>query len=256
MSAINDVNNFQTEVIRHGLLYNAYVAYDVRNIANTGWHISTHADGITLLEYLRINGYSYDGTIPVNYSKLAKSMAKVGVWYPHNTCAYNPGTAYCNDYPDKANLSKFNATPGGYRYYNGSFLYPSEFWIYFQIWLIEGPSHPNYEHYLKIDNINAVVTTYSGGVINQPLTSMSFGRGIRLVKDSTTLTHGQTGLYIGNDGRTYDTICIGTQEWLSDNLCETKYRNGDVIPEVTDNTTWANLTTGALCVWENDWDNI
>jgi uncharacterized protein (TIGR02145 family) len=30
------------------------------------------------------------------------------------------------------------------------------------------------------------------------------------------------------------------------------YRNGDPIPEVTDNTTWANLTTGAWCYYNND----
>ena len=79
---------------------------------------------------------------------------------------------------------------------------------------------------------------------------------IRLIKDSTTLTHGQTGTYTGNDGKVYRTICIGTQEWLADNLCETLYRDGSPIPEVTDNATWAALTTGALCAYNNDWNNV
>jgi len=77
------------------------------------------------------------------------------------------------------------------------------------------------------------------------------GYSVRLIKDSTTLTHGQTGTYVGNDNRIYQTVCIGTQEWLSENLMETKYRNGDAIPEVRDNTAWAALTTGARCSYNN-----
>lgn len=82
------------------------------------------------------------------------------------------------------------------------------------------------------------------------------GFSVRPIKDTTTLSHGQTGTYTGNDGRIYRTICIDSQEWLADNLCETKYRNGDTIPEVTDNTAWAALTTGALCAYNNDHNNI
>jgi len=73
--------------------------------------------------------------------------------------------------------------------------------------------------------------------------------------DSTTLTDGQTGTYTGNDGKIYPTVCIGTQEWVACNIAETKYRDGSNIPEVTDNATWAALTTGALCAYENNWDN-
>jgi len=82
------------------------------------------------------------------------------------------------------------------------------------------------------------------------------GLALRPLKDSTTLTHGQTGIYTGNDGKVYRTICIGTQEWLACNLAETKYRNLDDIPEVTDNDDWVALTTGALCAYDNDWDNV
>jgi uncharacterized protein (TIGR02145 family) len=41
------------------------------------------------------------------------------------------------------------------------------------------------------------------------------------------------------------TIC--NQTWMLKNLDISTYRNGDVIPEVQDNTTWSNLTTGAWC---------
>jgi uncharacterized protein (TIGR02145 family) len=45
---------------------------------------------------------------------------------------------------------------------------------------------------------------------------------------------------------------IGTQRWMTRNLEVTHYRNGDLIPEVQDQTTWNNLTTGAWCYYNND----
>lgn len=81
------------------------------------------------------------------------------------------------------------------------------------------------------------------------------GCSVRLIKDSTALAHGETGTYTGNDGRVYKTICIGTQEWLSESLAETKYRDGSVIPEVTDTATWSALVTGAICAYDNNQSN-
>ena len=48
------------------------------------------------------------------------------------------------------------------------------------------------------------------------------------------------------------TIVIGTQQWMEKNLEVVTYRNGDIIPQVTDATTWAGLTTGAWCYYNND----
>lgn len=48
------------------------------------------------------------------------------------------------------------------------------------------------------------------------------------------------------------TVTIGTQTWMLKNLDVTTYRNGDPIPQVTDPTAWANLTTGAWCYYENN----
>ncbi len=50
----------------------------------------------------------------------------------------------------------------------------------------------------------------------------------------------------------YSFVTIGTQKWMSKNLDVTKYRNGDSIPQVTDPTKWAGLTTGAWCYYNND----
>ena len=48
------------------------------------------------------------------------------------------------------------------------------------------------------------------------------------------------------------TTVIGTQQWMKENLEVVTYRNGDIIPQVTDATAWAALTTGAWCWYDND----
>lgn len=48
------------------------------------------------------------------------------------------------------------------------------------------------------------------------------------------------------------TIVIGFQQWMAKNLDVAFYRNGEVIPQVTDPTEWAALTTGAWCYYNND----
>ncbi len=57
------------------------------------------------------------------------------------------------------------------------------------------------------------------------------------------------------DGNVYQTLVIGDQEWMVENLKVTHYRNGDPIPHVTDSSQWVNLTTGAYCVYDNDPSN-
>jgi uncharacterized protein (TIGR02145 family) len=51
------------------------------------------------------------------------------------------------------------------------------------------------------------------------------------------------------------TTTIGSQIWMKQNLGVSKYRNGDVIPQVQNPTEWANLTTGAWCYYSNDTAN-
>jgi len=57
------------------------------------------------------------------------------------------------------------------------------------------------------------------------------------------------------DGNIYPTVQMCNQVWTAKNLNVSHYRNGDVIPQVTDSITWANLTTGAWCYYENNTSN-
>ena len=48
------------------------------------------------------------------------------------------------------------------------------------------------------------------------------------------------------------TITIGTQVWMARNLNVSTYKNGDIIPQIQDDNTWINLSTGSWCNYENN----
>jgi uncharacterized protein (TIGR02145 family) len=54
------------------------------------------------------------------------------------------------------------------------------------------------------------------------------------------------------DSNVYQTVTIGTQIWMKENLKTIHYSNGDAIPNITDTTAWTGLTTGAYCNYNND----
>jgi uncharacterized protein (TIGR02145 family) len=49
-----------------------------------------------------------------------------------------------------------------------------------------------------------------------------------------------------------ESVTIGTQVWMLKNLDVSTYRNGDLIPMVTDPNLWVGLSTGAWCWYNND----
>ena len=62
----------------------------------------------------------------------------------------------------------------------------------------------------------------------------------------------QAQTVVDYDGNVYDTVMIGEQIWLGENLKVTHYNNGVPIPNVTDFTSWGTLATGARCYYNND----
>jgi uncharacterized protein (TIGR02145 family) len=54
------------------------------------------------------------------------------------------------------------------------------------------------------------------------------------------------------DGNVYHTANIGKQTWMVENLKVTHYRNGDAIPNVTNDKEWGNTISGKYCNYGNE----
>ena len=91
---------------------------------------------------------------------------------------------------------------------------------------------PNITYYIRAYAINNAGTAYGNEI--------SF----------TTLTHIYPVYDIDSNG--YDTVHLGTQIWLKQNLNTTHYKNGSVIPNITDSAAWSGMSTGARCYYNND----
>ena len=69
--------------------------------------------------------------------------------------------------------------------------------------------------------------------------------------DALQATSG-SGTVTDQDGNSYPYLTYGDQVWTVKNAAVVTYRDGTPIPQVTDATEWANLTTGAWCYYDND----
>lgn len=106
-------------------------------------------------------------------------------------------------------------------------------------------------NWTTIASVNADVINYSdnGLTANTIYTYRLYsynavGNSINYSNDFTINTNGSNT--IGG------TVTICNQVWMTKNLDVSTYRNGDIIPQVTDSAQWANLTSGAWCYYNND----
>ena len=60
------------------------------------------------------------------------------------------------------------------------------------------------------------------------------------------------GQLVDIDGNVYRTVVIGTQHWMAENLKVTKYRNGDNITHIDNDSNWAGNTDGAYAYYDNN----
>jgi len=96
--------------------------------------------------------------------------------------------------------------------------------------------NPSTNYYLRAYATNKFGTGY-GSVI-------SFKTPDPMVTNSTPITD--------IDGNTYQTIKLGNQYWMSENLKTSRYRNGDPIPTGLSNSDWAITVDGAYAFYDND----
>ena len=69
-------------------------------------------------------------------------------------------------------------------------------------------------------------------------------------------TEAASGTVTDIDGNVYQTVTIGTQVWMAENLKVTHYRNGDSIPNVPGGLAWDALVEGAYCNFDNSLDTV
>jgi len=75
-------------------------------------------------------------------------------------------------------------------------------------------------------------------------------------RDYILVTESEKSTVTDADGNLYETVKMGKQWWMAENLKSTKYADGAEISHVTDNTEWGSLATDntakAWCFYNND----
>jgi len=121
------------------------------------------------------------------------------------------------------------------------------------------------KYFANIFDFKARLTKLSAILPTSILTTLKLNDTI-LIRDTkylintmtTDLTSGVAQFELLTDQRVVEPateVFIGTQIWTNINLDVETYRDGTPIPEVTDPTAWAALTTGAWCYYANNTAN-
>lgn len=82
----------------------------------------------------------------------------------------------------------------------------------------------------------------------------SFGTayGNQLIFTTTNTTLSDCGTVTDIDGNLYNTVTIGTQCWMKENLRTSKYNDGTSIPTNLDIANWQNTASGAYAIYDNN----
>ena len=207
-------------IIKYGALYNWYAAgknggIGDGSIAPDGWHLPSGDDFTALLNYFT----SID-----LYSGELKEEG-VTYWEAPNTAA--------------SSYAGFKWRGAGRRVNTGVF---NDINIYNS--LLGVGAIPNFVYSLRMEN-NFDTAILEVGEWRTD------GHSIRLIKNNST----DDGIVTDYDGNIYPTVKIGDQVWMAANLVVTHYNDGTPIPNVTDDSEWTSLTTGAMCYYNNDISN-
>jgi len=107
------------------------------------------------------------------------------------------------------------------------------------------------------DTLNFLATNSSSNPITSNVivsaTDTTYGVTCASPPETFTITvNPAEGSVTDQDGNTYNYLTYGDQVWTLENAAMETYRDGTPIPQVTDNTEWESLTTGAWAYYDND----
>jgi uncharacterized protein (TIGR02145 family) len=104
----------------------------------------------------------------------------------------------------------------------------------------------------RIDSIRFNTVTNQMEVVQQSGVETHALADVVNVTFSTSNSCGSNTTVTDIDGNVYQTVSIGTQCWMKENLKVSKYRNGDPIPTGLSKTAWRNATTGAYAIYKKN----
>ena len=103
----------------------------------------------------------------------------------------------------------------------------------------------------KLTNLSPNTTYYVRAFAHDEDNNVWYGSNVSFTTQSNTQPTTVTDV----DGNTYNTVIIGSQTWMKENLKTTKYRDGTSISYITSNSSWQNTTSGAYCNYDNNSSN-
>ncbi|MBP5710454.1 MAG: T9SS type A sorting domain-containing protein [Bacteroidales bacterium] len=235
----NNISNKPT----YGLLYNWKAVMrnasssnanpsGVQGLCPTGWHVPSEAEWTQLTNYVNSqNQYRCSGLN--NY--IAKSLACTTGWNSSTTTC-TPGYM-----PSNNNATGFSALPAGNISSSSSFGSYADFWS-------TTKNVNSIPEYFKLDIYNTLAIT----TVNL-YTYYYDGFSVRCVRDELGPSCPGTPTLTDIDSNVYNTVQIGNQCWMRENLRTTKYADGSSISQYNwyypNNDTSTKATLGLLYKW-------
>ena len=213
--------------IGYGWLYNWYAVTHASGLAPDGWRVLNYDEMYHLV--IDTLGGVVSGNVSTLYAA-GKMKSDSDYWLEQNIL-----TPLCG----------MDVHPSGFRTLSGIFLYLRESSL-----IITSTQYYDSDaaYFGQLDHDSTMLYGF-------PALGLQWGSGtsVRCVQDKAPdESDGDTGTLTDVEGNIYKWVVIGDYRWMAENLRTTKYRNGNTIPEITDNTAWANDTTGARCAYNND----
>jgi hypothetical protein len=251
-SYVSTFSTGSTVFVNYGYLYNWYCVFTGK-LAPGGYRVAYDHDFRNLMDHLG-NTTPHSSGYQTEFHQI-RSVRDSEYDYPRWNSVV-PGTS---------DIYKLNFLPGGGRQVTG--LFESDVFT-LQMWTLSGnvsypytsgdpedPNTPTDPMYTPRRRVVYDMELWSDNFLYWGV-SWIYGASIRCVRDASAeeqLLEDGTFLDIVTDadGNKYRTVKIDNLVWFASNLYTTKYNDGEEIPNITDNTEWSGLDSGAYCSYEN-----